>query len=179
MLDMTPESWLSRKTSTQTGRKVDGTCSKAFWWCGVRVNLLFSKIFHPSVDYNSSSYASRDQLLIYRLFSIMDQVLGLIRVCEILVCFSHHIIHCRDMSPVFRNWREIIIMIIKCCRPQWLSWMYVRLETRRSRVRPPPRLATFFRGDWSWNILYGHSLPSADSRRAVVSFWRKNVHTTG
>ena len=26
---------------------------------------------------------------------------------------------------------------------------------------------------------YGQSLPSADSRRAVVSFWRKNVHNTG
>ena len=55
----------------------------------------------------------------------------------------------------------------------------VRLETRRSRVQPPPRSATFFRGDWSWNIFYGHSLPSADSRRAVVSFWRKNMHNTG
>ena len=55
----------------------------------------------------------------------------------------------------------------------------VWLETRRSRVQPPPRSATFFRGDWSWNIFYGHSLPSADSRRAVVSFWRKNVHSTG
>ena len=55
----------------------------------------------------------------------------------------------------------------------------VRLETRRSRVQPPPRSATFFRGDWSWNIFFGHSLPSADSRRAVVSFWRKNVHNTG
>ena len=55
----------------------------------------------------------------------------------------------------------------------------VRLETRRSRVQPPSRSATFFRGDWSWNIFYGHSLPSADSRRAVVSFWRKNVHNTG
>ena len=42
-----------------------------------------------------------------------------------------------------------------------------------------PRSATFFRGDWSWNIFYGHSFPSADSRRAVVSFWRKNVHNTG
>ena len=29
------------------------------------------------------------------------------------------------------------------------------------------------------NIFYGHSLPSADSRRVVVSFWRKNVHNTG
>ena len=44
----------------------------------------------------------------------------------------------------------------------------VRLETRRSRVQSPPKSATFFRGDWSWNIFYGHSLPSADSRRAVV-----------
>ena len=55
----------------------------------------------------------------------------------------------------------------------------VRLETRRSRVQPLPRSATFFLGDWSWNILYGHSLPSADSRKAVVSFWQKNVHNTG
>ena len=55
----------------------------------------------------------------------------------------------------------------------------VRLETRRLRVQPPSRSATFFRGDWSWNIFYGHSFPSADSRRAVVSFWRKNVHNTG
>ena len=55
----------------------------------------------------------------------------------------------------------------------------VRLETRRSWVQPPPRSATFFRGDWSWNIFYGHSLPSADTRRAVVSFWWKNVHNTG
>ena len=55
----------------------------------------------------------------------------------------------------------------------------VRLETRRSRVQPPLRSATFFRGDWSWNIFYGHSHPSADSRRAVVSFWWKNVHITG
>ena len=37
-------------------------------------------------------------------------------------------------------------------------------------------LATFFHGDWSWNIFYSHSLPSADTRRAVVSFWWRNVH---
>ena len=35
----------------------------------------------------------------------------------------------------------------------------VRLETRRSRVQPPPRLATFFRGDWSWKIFYGSFSP--------------------
>ena len=39
--------------------------------------------------------------------------------------------------------------------------------------------ATFFRGDWSWNTFYGHSLLFVDSRRAVDSFWRKNVHNTG
>ena len=65
------------------------------------------------------------------------------------------------------------------CRPRWPSWMRVRLETRRSRVWPWLRSPTFFPGDWSLNIFYGHSLPSAESRRAVLSFWRKNVHNTG
>ena len=44
---------------------------------------------------------------------------------------------------------------------------------------PPPGWQHFFVEIWSWNIFYGHSLSSADSRRAVVSFWRKNVHNTG
>ena len=39
-----------------------------------------------------------------------------------------------------------------------LMWSWVRSSC----------LATFFRGDWSWNNFYDHSLPSADSRRAVV-----------
>ena len=43
----------------------------------------------------------------------------------------------------------------------------------------PAESATFFRGDWSWNIFYGHSFPSADSWRAADSFWRMNVHNTG
>ena len=46
-------------------------------------------------------------------------------------------------------------------------------------VRPPPGWQDSFVEIWSWNIFYGHSLPSADSRRAVVSFWRQNVHNTG
>ena len=43
---------------------------------------------------------------------------------------------------------------------------------------PPGRQHSFV-DDSSWNIFYGHSLPSTDSRRAVVSFWGKNVHNTG
>ena len=35
--------------------------------------------------------------------------------------------------------------------------------------------ATFFRGDLIMKYFYGHSLTSVDSRRAVVSFWQKNV----
>ena len=36
---------------------------------------------------------------------------------------------------------------------------------------------TFFRGDLVMKIFYGHSPSSADSRRAVVSYWRKNEHS--
>ena len=42
----------------------------------------------------------------------------------------------------------------------------------------PNGSTTFFHGDWSWNIFFGHSLPSADSRRTVVSFWHENVHNS-
>ena len=38
------------------------------------------------------------------------------------------------------------------------------------------RLKTFFVEIWSWKKFYDHSLPSADSRKAVVSYWRKNEH---
>ena len=43
----------------------------------------------------------------------------------------------------------------------------------------PAGLAHSFVEIWSSNIFYGHSLISADSRRAVVSFWRKDVHNSG
>ena len=39
----------------------------------------------------------------------------------------------------------------------------------------PAVSATFL----SWNIFFSHSLPSADSSRAVASFWQKNVHNIG
>ena len=55
----------------------------------------------------------------------------------------------------------------------------LRPEASRSQVQPLPRSETFFHRDWSWNIFYDHSLPFADSRSAVVSFWQKNVQNTG
>ena len=53
-------------------------------------------------------------------------------------------------------------------------------EARFSKYILYPRQVRqhFLRGYWSWNIFYGQSLASAHSRRAVVSFWRKDVHKT-
>ena len=39
-----------------------------------------------------------------------------------------------------------------------------------------PTSGTFCRGDLVMKHFYGHSPSSTDSRRAVVSCWRKNVH---
>ena len=43
----------------------------------------------------------------------------------------------------------------------------------------PRRVGNILCGNLIMKYFYGHSLPSADSRRAVGSFWRKNVHNTG
>ena len=56
-----------------------------------------------------------------------------------------------------------------------LGWMHVRLVFRRSRVRSSDP-AAFVCGDGSQNHFYGHYLPTTDSNRAVVSYWRKEVH---
>ena len=39
-----------------------------------------------------------------------------------------------------------------------------------------PRQVQFFCGDWSWNIFYGNSPPTADFRRIGVNYKRKYVH---
>ena len=49
------------------------------------------------------------------------------------------------------------------------------LGMKRPRVRSL-RPADSFVETWSWKHFYGHSPSSADSRRVVVSYWRKNVH---
>ena len=61
---------------------------------------------------------------------------------------------------------------------KWLSWMRIPLVIRRLQVRHLPGRQHSFMEIWLWNIFYGHSIPSGDSRRAV-SFWQKNVHNTG
>ena len=54
---------------------------------------------------------------------------------------------------------------------QWNSWT---MACKRPRVRSPHPAHSFV--ETSWNNFYGHSPSSADSRTAVVSYWRKNVH---
>ena len=76
---------------------------------------------------------------------------------------------------------------------QWLEhqWLIYRTDLPASVVQldacstgdqvaglTPTGSATFFWWDWSWNIFYGLSLPSADSRKPIVSFWWKNVYNT-
>ena len=65
------------------------------------------------------------------------------------------------------------------CRPRWLIWMRRPTGDQEVAGSTPAEVGNIF----SWRLIMkyfaGHFLPSADSRRAVVSFWRKNVHSTG
>ena len=58
--------------------------------------------------------------------------------------------------------------------PRWRSRLRVWLVIRSSRVRSPSVRQHHFVIDHDF---YGHSLPSIDSRRAVVSFWRNITKT--
>ena len=49
----------------------------------------------------------------------------------------------------------------------------------RDRKFRAPAQPHNFHGDWSWNNFYSHSLPSSDSRMAVVSYWWKHVNLLG
>ena len=55
---------------------------------------------------------------------------------------------------------------------RWFSQMRVWLEIRRSRIWSLQGPATFFHGDWSWNIFDGHSLPSHDF---CTTKWRGDI----
>ena len=56
---------------------------------------------------------------------------------------------------------------------QWLSWMHFR----KSQVGSLQSPATFFCGDWSWNIFYGHSLPLIQGGQLSVSGERMCTNT--
>ena len=91
--------------------------------------------------------------------------------------FMHYASHVNSISPDKKKMCFLFVCFCCCCCYLLLfffqSLMWLDILSGEATRSP-----TFFRGDWSWNIFYGHSLPSADSR-AVVSFWRKNVHNTG
>ena len=97
------------------------------------------------------------------------------------------------------SWRYMkIILILRVSRGVLYEfmeytgeWIYLKYSTLVAKLDDNPTgdqevagsipdgSAIFFCGDWPWNSCYGHFLPSTDSRRAVVSFWRKNMHNTG
>ena len=71
---------------------------------------------------------------------------------------GNHLLFCvydrtQDCYPFSNRFRQSYIDITKSIKLK-LGWMHVRLVFRR----------------------YGHSLPTTDSSRAVVSYWRKDVH---
>ena len=109
-------------------------------------------------------------LLLWKVLCIWCMLSSNIHVC--LMCV---IIHICTVASVY------LPSVHTLCRsqPRWLRWMGHPTGDQEVAGSTPPRSATFFCWDWSWNIFYDHSLPSTDSRRAVVSFWRKNVHNTG
>ena len=68
---------------------------------------------------------------------------GLIRA--FVICLQNHWI-LQNISTDIKYSDKTVQIFRMACRPQWLSWMRARLETRRSQVHPP-RSAAFFLGD--------------------------------
>ena len=126
----------------------------------------------------------------WRMLMQKNHVLSLYRLCLVYEHGGAECDACADWTLVFTTCSFVHLDLVFCCykwyfwhricsrlpkvsRPRWLSWMCRPTgdqEVAGSTLPPPPRSATFFREDCLWNIFYGHSLPSADSRRAVVSF---------
>ena len=62
--------------------------------------------------------------------------------------------------------------ILQGCSLGDFHWIPSTPVVRRLQIRAPTGQQHSF-------VEVDHSLPAADSRRAFVSFWRKNVHNTG
>ena len=94
---------------------------------------------------------------------------------SVSICLSVHPSVCQSVIHLYVDTCRYVIVLFS-----WdiFSWAGVSgsirclsdYVIRRLQVQPLADLVTFFHGDWSWNIFYSHSLPSPDSRRAVVSF---------
>ena len=69
--------------------------------------------------------------------------------------------------------RQLIMLSGKCWAHQY-SWQWVWLPIQGWWVWATARTHNFCAA-WSWNNFYSHFRPSTDSRRAVVSYWRKYV----
>ena len=100
-----------------------------------------------------------------------------------LICLRRaHMPFCRFCRALAHMWRyagNVAITEHRLTKPASVAQLNAR-STGEQEVAGSTAAwsVTFFCGDWSWNIFYGHSLPYADSRRVVVSFWRKNVNNT-
>ena len=87
-------------------------------------------------------------------------------------------------SAFYSRWKDLFVIGLPSGSVGWAAtWWWVGWAATwwsGGCGFSPAGSATFLHGDLSWNMFYGHSLtlPSADSRRAVVSFWWKNVHNT-
>ena len=101
-------------------------------------------------DWFFTQYAENDNVLCVRLLVFYWMCENWCSMDLYQVCGEWYSTVC-PMIASLRSDRWLIInhlsgnglFITSLCRPRWLSWMRVRLETRRSRVRPPPRAATF------------------------------------
>ena len=85
---------------------------------------------------------------------------------------------CSKWKEYAPPWEQILLNWMhfqKGGRPALMAQLDVQLVIMRLRLWSPPGLVTVFHGDWSWNIFYGYSIRSANSRRAVVSVWQNNV----
>ena len=76
---------------------------------------------------------------------------------------------------------NIILFIIQSQAPfpKDRAWQVDRTRVRLACKLPQVgslRPAHSFVETWSWKHFYGHSPSSTDSRRAVIMYWRKNVH---
>ena len=81
----------------------------------------------------------------------------------------------KNMNGSFLTWNLTIFFCPIPIKPATILTLNSQDWCKRPRVWSL-RLAHSFLETWSWKHFYGHSPSSADSRRAVISYWGKNVH---